>query len=200
MKKILCMALAILMLCGAVIAMAEGAFDLSKVTSSELYHYNKFDKTWDFQGSYIKEYSDAAVRIGIVMFNDCVDYGVGPEMRVMVFNKNTQQYYEVTAFRAIVGDKVFRFELLQPYGSSSSLMGGSVLRKFCDALIDGGDVAFQIDYKDSYGTIRSITIDPVDRKDLAELIEMAKLMRDSNAWSCDINPEYWDSVFGAIAE
>lgn len=201
MKKFLCVLLAMVLMCTAFAAVAEApAFDKSKLTGSELYSYDRFSKEWNIQGSYVKEYRDAQVRVALIVFDSFVEDGVGPELRVRFFDKETQQYDEVTAFRAVVGDKIFCFEELFPGDNSGSVYGGNVLKEFCTALISGQEIAFQIDHTDKYGSSWTGTIDPVDRTALADLIEMAILLRDSNAWSIVQNPEYWDLLFGATME
>lgn len=201
MKKVLSFVLALMLACVSFAAVAEGAaFDKTKVTGSSLYNYDRFTKEWSIQGVYTKEYSNARVQVALLLFDSFVEDGMGPELRVLFFDKDTQQYDEVTAFRAVVGEKIYCFEELFPGSNSGSVIGGTVLKELCTALIAGGEVAFQIDHTDKYGSSWTGTIDPVDRTALAELIEMTRLLRDSNAWSLDATPEFWDTFFGATME
>lgn len=205
MKKILCLVLAAVMLCAMVAASAETveeapAFDKSKLTGSELYSYDKFSKEWNVQGSCVKEYRDARVDVALLLFDAYVEEGFGPELRVSYFDKETQTYDKVTAFRAIVGDKIFYWETLQEMTNSGSALSGEVMEAFCEALLTYEEVAFQIDHTDKYGKSWTSTIDPVDSSALAELRTMARLFKDSNAWSINKTPEFWDLICGATME
>lgn len=201
MKKFLCVLLAMVLMCATLLAFAETvAFDKSKLTGSELYRYDKFSREWNIQGHYVKEYRDASVTVSLLLFDVYVEEGWGPEVRVEFFDKETQQYDKVTAFRAIVGEKMFCFESLEEGTNVGYAFGGNVLEALCEALLAGGEVAFQIDHTDKYGTSWTATIDPVDRTDLSDLIAMATLLKNSNAWSASTAPEIMDIIFGATME
>lgn len=205
MKKILCLVLAMLMLCTTAVALADSVveepeFDRSRLTGSDLYHYDKFTKEWNVQGSYQKEYSDARVIVCLLLFDTYVENSMGPELRIMFFDKEAQAYDTVTAFRAIVGEKIFCWESLEQGTNGSNAFSGEVMKAFCEALLTGEEVAFQIDHTDKYGSSWTATIDPVDSSALSELRAMAQLLIDSNAWSiCPIN-YLFDIVYGATME
>lgn len=201
MKKILCLVLAVMMLIASTTALAAvDTFDKSKLTGSDLYHYDKFSKEWNIQGSYFKEYIDARIRVSLLLFDDYVEAGFGPELRVEVFDKENQCYDQVTAIRILVGEKMFSFENLLPMTNNSCALGGTVMEELCNALIAGGEVAIQIDRTDKFGDSWTSTIDPVSRTDLTDLIAMSKLLRDSKAWSVVSDRELNDIIYGATME
>lgn len=212
MKKILCMLMTVMLLCTAFAAIAETtggatpeateapAFDKLKLTGSDLYHYDKFSKEWNVQGAYVKEYRNAVVKVALLLFDTYVEEGWGPELRVQYFDKDSQTYDEVTAFRAIVGEKIFSWENMQVGTNSSCVISGEVLKAFCQELRAGGAVAFQIDYTDKYGSSWTTTIDPVESSALSELRTMAHLFNNSHAWSIDQSPWINDIMFEASME
>lgn len=146
MKKILCMVLAVMMLIAQTTALAAvDTFDKSKLTGSDLYSYDKFSKEWNIQGTYVKEYSNVRIRIALLLFDDYVEEGYGPELRVEFFDKENQCYDQVTAIRILVGEKMFSFEKLLSTSNNSYAFGGTVMEELCSALIAGGEVAIQIE-------------------------------------------------------
>ena len=201
MKKFLCMVLAVLMLVMSVAAVAESPkFDKSKLTGSPLYKYDKFTQKWSIGGAFVKEYSDARVEVQLALFDSYVQNAYGPALQVSFYNKNTGAYDRVIAIRIVVGDRIFCFEKLGNNGAWSYAFGGSVMEELCTELIAGGEVAIQFEHVDKYGTKRLSTVDPVQPYELRELITMAKLLRDSNAWSIDTNKYGSDALYGATME
>ena len=200
MKKYLSVAIMMIMLCCmCCVVLAEESivsFDKEKLTGSPLYSYDKFAKKWNIQGVYIKEYSDARVEVHLLLFSSYVEKEYGPELRVKYFDKENDCYDTVSAFRVIIGETLYSFEKLVE-GSAFSCL---TLEKLCNALIDGEAVAFQLVHEDKYGQSWTATIDPVDIENLNELISMAKLLKESNAWSIDPNLSMWDAIYNASVE
>ena len=183
---------------------AAPAFDLLKIRTSSLYDFDKFDKSWNVQGTYKKNYRDATVEVCLLLFDTYVEKEWGPELRLYYFDKDANHYDNVTAFRAIIGDKLFSFERLNRSSSANAgyVFACETMKEFCNALIKAkkGEVAFQIDHTDMYGQSWTSTIDPVDINDLKELIAMAKLFNSSNAWSLVEDLEGEDSKYLASVE
>lgn len=220
MKKFISFCLAMLLLCSCAIAevkptakptvkptaapTAAPAFDPSKIRSSSLYSYDKFDKSWDIQGSYVKNYRDASVEICLLLFDTYAEEGWGPELRLYYYDKDANRYDNVTGFRAIIGDKMYSFEHLSKSSSANAgyAFACKTMKEFCSALITAkkGEVAFQLDHVDMYGQTWTSTIDPVDMTDLKELIDMAKLLNRSNAWSIVEDLETEDLRYFASVE
>ncbi len=216
MKKIISFCLAMLLLCSCALAevkptakptaapTAAPAFDQSKIKTSTLYNYDKFDKSWNIQGSYAKNYRDASVEICLLLFDYYVEKGWGPELRLYFFDKEANYYDNVTCFRAIIGEKLYSFERLNESSSANAgyAFACETMKEFCEALTKAkkGEVAFQIDHTDMYGQSWTATIDPVDMTDLKELIDMAKLLNRSNAWSIVEDLKLQDLMYFASVE
>lgn len=201
MKKFLCMVLAVLMLVMSVAAVAEAPkFDKSKLTGSPLYSYDKFTKKWNVQGTYVKEYSDVRIEVCFLLFDTYVTEEWGPELRVIVFDKESQSYCDVIAFRAIVGEQMFCWENMRDGTNCGYVFGGEVAGEFAKALQSSEEVAFQVVYTDKYGNTWRYTIDPVDSAALGDLREVSKLLNDSNAWTIDPLPAASDNYYGATME
>lgn len=220
MKKLISFCLAMLLLCSNALAevkptakptfkpttapTAAPAFDQSKIKTSTLYNYDKFDKSWNIQGSYEKNYRDCSMEICLLMFDTYVEKGWGPELRLYYFDKEANHYDNVTGFRAIIGEKLYSFERLSKSsaGNAGYAFACETMKEFCTALSKAkkGEVAFQIDHTDMYGQSWTSTIDPVDMTDLKELIDMAKLLNRSNAWSIVEDLEVADLQYFASVE
>ncbi len=160
-------------------------FDRSKLESSDLYSYDKFKKTWTMQAHWVKKYSDAEVRVHLVIFDSNVKEGetVGPELIVQYFDKETNQYNEVTAFRVLIDDKLYSFEGMQmERADGSSAYGGHVLRNMLSELQNGKEIAFQIAYVNKYKASYTATIDPVDITTIADIKVMGNLLEQSGFW------------------
>ena len=165
-------------------AEAPPAFDKAVFEASSLYSYDKFAKTWTVQAHWEKQYSDATIEFHIVLFDsDLADY-VTPELIVEFFDKDYQEYYEVTAFRMLIGEKLYCFENLEHFRETgASAYGGYVLRHMLNELDTEEEVAIQIEYTDKFGTSRTGTIDPVSAESLSEIITIAHLLETSNYWA-----------------
>lgn len=205
MKKLLSVLLVVVLLHTSLAAVAETAaeeptFDKTVFSSSELYNYDKFSKEWNVQGAFVRQYSDATVQVALLLFDVYVEEGWGPELRIIFFNKETQTYEKVTAFRVIADDKLFCFETLDEGTNCGYAFAGEIMEQLFETLITAKEVAFQFDHTDKYGNSWTATIDPITDTELAELRAMALLMRDSHAWS--INPIAFlnDYLYGATVE
>lgn len=204
MKKLTSVILLLIILCifccAAIAEETTSSFDKSKITGSSLYNYDKFSKEWNIQGAYYKEYRDAYVKVVLLLFDAYVEWECGPELRIIFFDKEQNCYDEVTAFRAIVGEKMFSFEKPTVDDNSSSVYSCDTLEAFCNALIDGTEVAFQLDHTDMYGKSWTATIDPVASSDLTELVGMAQLLKNSNAWTISSYGSLSDILYEASIE
>lgn len=185
-------------------ASGEAGFDQSILAGSAFYKYDKFEKTWNAQASYKKIYNDAEIYVYLMLFDTYVDKGWGPELRVRYFNKDKQGYDTVTAFRAIIGDTIFRFEKMteSSNNNNSYVFACNTLKEFCVALASHpeAEIAFQIIHTDKYGSSWRSTIDPVDNEALRDIIEFAALLNASNAWSTAKAIEIYDDYYGASFE
>ena len=174
-------------------------FDRSVFESSELYSYDKFKKSWTVQARYDKKYSNADVVVWVLLFNSYIEKGWGPELRVQYFDKKNDCYDKVTAFRALVGETLFTFELDESTNRGYAF-GGSVFRDLLNSLDNASEVAFQLDHTDKFGDSWTLTIDPVAPEDLREIIEIASMLEASHTWE---NCEYYysnDFDFNATKE
>lgn len=182
-------------------------FDMSVIESSRLYSYDKFEKTWEFTADYEKDNyllfrltdatgfrvqlytEDEYGLVGATFFRGISDGGT---------NYENYDFKLVTDFYAVVDNTLFAFEdLLCDYNGEppqSYMVGGAVFRRFINSLADANEIAFRfkIDNGNSLSS-NEITIDPVDKNDLADIIEMAKAVENSHFWEI-----YSDSALEAF--
>ena len=181
-------------------ATENAPFDKSVFESSSSYIYDKFAKEWKIIAAWEKKYSDANIGIGVLLFDQYITEGWGPELRVAYIALPSENYFDVTALRAMVDDKMYSFEKLVNYNATSSAYGGTVMRAFLNSLKSGKEVAFQIEYKNTQGAAFSLTIDPVDISSLSDLINIANLFEKANVWTAFSSYEQNDLTFSASME
>ena len=148
----------------------------------------------------MKEYSDMRITVGLLLFDAYEDQEIGPELRIRCFDKTNNCYNTVTAFRAIVGETMYSFEALAEYTNWGYAFSCTTLESFCTALITGKTIAFQIHYTDKFGSGWTATIDPVKLEDMQDLIAMAKLLKESGAWTISPYGEINDAIYSASIE
>ncbi len=98
-------------------------FNPSMFEGSELYEYDKFEKTWKVTGWYDKEYSDYSLIIGLLMFPSYADHEWGPELRLFAFDKEKDRYDIVDEFYALVDDTIFSYEELEKNDTNACAFG-----------------------------------------------------------------------------
>lgn len=189
MKRILSALLCLFVLFGSFAYASEtndetkSAFDKTVFEASDLYSYDKFAKTWTVQAHWVKQYSDATIKFHIVLFDSDIAEHETPELIVEMFDKDNQVYNEITAFRMIIGEKLYRFEKMEHFREiKASVYGGHVLRHMLNELNTSNEVAIQIDYINKYGESRTCTIDPVAVESLSEVKTIGQLLEASNYW------------------
>lgn len=180
---------------------AEAQFNLTALERNPYYMNDKFTKSWNIQGKYTDDYSDCRISIGLLLFKSYVEDKIGPELRVSYYDKEMKEYMPVSAFRAVVGDKVYKIEKLSTYESSSSAFSCTVLQEFCNALVNTNakEIAFQISYTIK-GSPWSITMDSLTEKDLVQLKSVANAFKKSNAWTIEPYNDEFDSFYQASIE
>jgi hypothetical protein len=204
MKKTLSFILALMLLL-PVFALGESAengsvFDKTVLEKSHLYSYDKFAKKWQIDGKYLKNYRDSRVEVLFLLFDSYVENQLGPEIRVVCFDKENETYNTVLSFRAFVDDTLFSIEKLNGRDTYSNAFGASGIQAFADALVNAKEVAFQINFIDKFGESWTLTIDPVDVSELNELKEISKVFKESNAWTTVSNPKEYDAIYGISIE
>lgn len=70
MKRFLAMLMTLVLLCGCFAMAEEKTFDYKVLEGLDGYSYDKFEKTWSYQASYVKEYDGAYVVIGLLADGD----------------------------------------------------------------------------------------------------------------------------------
>lgn|GEM_PF-7075376 len=202
MKKLIALMLCVVMLAALPLPIAEaaGSFNKSAFTNSTKYT-QKSPTDWNIQGHYIKQYSNARIMVYSLLFSDYVDEGWGPELRVLYYDPATQTYNQVTGFRATVNGTTYCFENMG-YGNEGSgfVFGGKVQEAFFKALLNVKTVSFEIDYIDIAGDYRTGWDNHIHTGELSELIEMAKYLMKSNAFTIDTDPEGSDRHYQAYIQ
>lgn len=185
MKRILPIALCLFILFGSFAYAYEPtpAFDKTVFEASDLYSYDKFNKTWTVQAHWEKQYSNATLEFHIVLFDSDLAVYHTPELIVEWFNKDYQDYDEVTAFRVMVGERLYRFEKMGHFRETgASVYGGNVLRNMLNELNTSGEVALQLEVTDKYGASHTYTVDPVSAESLSEIKTIGLMLEASNYW------------------
>ena len=174
-------------------------FNLDVFKASSLYKYDKFTKEWSIYGTYTKVYSDATIEISVLVFDTYVEKGWGPELRIAYFDKETRAYDKITEFRVLIGNTLYTFGV-EPSENKSYAFGGSIMRDMLNSLRTGKDIAFQIVHTDQYGNSWRSTIDPVTKKELTDILTMAKLLESSNIWDTSSYYQKNDQTYNATKE
>lgn len=209
MKRILSLFLCLFVLFVSFVCAAEtpaestAAFDKTVFEASPLYSYDKFNKTWTVQAHWVKEYTNATLRFHVLLFDVFLEKDYTPELFVEFFNKDYQDYDEVTAFRVIVGEKLYCFEQMDNFRETgASAYGGIVLRNMLNKLNTSEEVALQLEVTDKYGVVRTYTVDPVSSESLSEIKTIGKLLEESNYWTqyADSFLASFDSYYSASEE
>ena len=184
------------------ISFAQNDFDKTIIEKSGLYNYNKFTKEWTVRGQWDKIYNGAVVSMSYLTSREYIESNSTPVLTVQSFNRVDNKYNTVNVFRAIVDGTLFSFAKLIKWENYSYAFGGNILREFANALKTAKEVAFQIECSDQYGASFTFTIDPVELSSLSELIEIANLLENSNAWDLfnDNALAAYDTVYGASKE
>ena len=172
-------------------------FDPSAFQNSELYTYDKFQKKWNIQGAYVKEYSNYTFYFGVLLFDSYVSNEWGPELRVEGFDKTTGEFDSIKALRVLVDDVLYSFEALEEGDTNSYAFGGNVIRSLLNALKGAKEVALQFEAYEKNGRYHLFTIEDITSEDLNELIEMADLLENSHAWGLDKTPDKSDNYYKA---
>lgn len=163
------------------------AFDKTIFETSDLYRYDKFEKEWKIYSTWEKKYSNMIVELVCYLSDTYVTEGWGPDFRVTMFNRDTENYDKVEEFYALVDDKLYSFVKFKESanGGYSYILGGNVFRSFMNSLKSAEEIAFKISAQDKFGGGYSITIDPneIKKLPLTDIIEMNELVEKSNAWT-----------------
>ena len=70
MKRFLAVLMLVVTMCGCIGLAEEQKFDYTVLEKLDGYSYDKFEKTWSYQASYVKEYDGAYVVIGLMADGD----------------------------------------------------------------------------------------------------------------------------------
>lgn len=199
MKKLISLALCLVLLLSVSVpcAFAAGKFDKSVFQNSTKFTQDTFSD-WNLQGHYIKNYSNARIMVYSLLFNNYVDEGWGPELRVYYYDPALKMNCQVTAFRAKVNDTLYCFDNLgQGNNNGGYVFGGTVQEAFFRALLNVKSCAFQFEYEDPSGGTITAWDNHIHTGELSELIDMAKYLIQSNAFSIDPDPKASDTFYGA---
>lgn len=132
MKKLVLL-LTVLMLCfGCASALAVTAtddvvielepFDHTVLKNLAGYEYDKFDKTWDYYGAYVKEYSDAVVVIGIKAYNHSDDDYLLCEIYCWIRDENNRTVIDsVESLQILADDTLIDCSMLVGDTASSTM-------------------------------------------------------------------------------
>ncbi len=210
MKKIVAYLLSFLLILGISSAgFADGDskdFDLSVLEKSELYSYDSFEKAWLFNGIY-GIYYQSGVRS---LFNNPYFMMIAhmdskhdsPAIRFISFpDPDKDESMPITSFQAVVDDTLYSFEPLCALSMDGFKYGmieaGNIAREFLNSLSGADKIAFKYTREDNLGKSTTWKIEPVDKEELKEVIEAARLLEESNAWSICSDLGENDKYYGA---
>lgn len=211
MKKLVSLLLAMLMLLG-VTAMAEApvaeteapaTFDISVLEASPFYTYDKFNKAWEIKAEWQNDYgaSNGVILIQLEYAKTYFENGWTPVMSVYFYDYANNHYYKVTAFRVIVGEKLYSFEKMSDGGSFGYAFYGEVMRQLLADLAQVETVDFQIGFTDKGGRGMNLTIsDFVVTENWADLIALGKTFEESKVYAVPANLFMFDLENSASVE
>ena len=195
-----------LLLCAALLlalpvagASAAGKFDKSVFQNSSKYHETTFND-WNIQGHYIKKYSNARIEVYSLLFSDYVINEWGPELRVYYYDPATKMYCQVKAFHANINGTTYCFDAMGEGDEGAGyVLGGKVQEEFFRALLNLQTAAFEIEYVDLAGNTITCWDNHIHTGELSDMVDMAKYLFKSNAFSTDSDPEGRDYRFDAYS-
>ena len=205
MKKILSFFLALLtILSFCVFANAETrvseekkSFDISVVEKSDLYKADKFTKEWNIQNCYSKQNNNTKLIVRALLFEEYVEEGWGPELRIVVYSKKNDEYETVDTFMALVDDVLYAYEAPEHDETTASVFGGTVTRAFLNSIEEAKEVSFRIETHEKGGKYHLYTVENIPHDELNGLVEIAYVLEASNAWHIDKSPEISDKEYKA---
>ena len=181
-------------------ALAAGSFDKSVFENSTKFTTDGF-RDWNIQGRYKNAYTNATIEVYSLLFSDYVTEGWGPELRAYFYDPAMEMYCQVTAFRANINGTLYCFDSMgEGSDGSGYVFGGKVQEELFKALLNLKSAAFQFEYIDAVGDTHTVWDDHIHTGELSELVDMAKYLIKSNAFSIDPDPEESDAFYGAYIE
>ncbi len=202
MKKLIVLLFAAIFLLAVPFSYADavGSFDKSVFQNSTKFTTDGF-RDWNIQGRYKNVYTNATIEVYSLLFSDYVTEGWGSELRAYFYDPAMEMYCQVTAFRANINGKLYCFDSMgEGSDGSGYVFGGKVQEEFFKALLNLKSAAFQFEYIDAVGDTHTVWDDHIHTGELSELVDMAKYLIKSNAFTIDPDPEESDSYYGAYIE
>lgn len=172
-------------------------FDLDILQGSPYYTYDQFSNHWSVQSCYKKDYGRIELSIYLILFDSYLQNGLGPELRVCLYNKEESFYYSIPEFRVAVGHTLYRFEKLLSFDGNNSIFACNTLMELCKAFENGQEIVFQYTYVDSAGKSYTNPVLLVNNVDVKDLISLASTLNRSNIWNAMSNLEISDVIYGA---
>ena len=216
MKKIMAIALAMVMLftLAASSAAAAGTFSKSVFENSRDFTKNA-NGSWSLRNSgyYIRS-GQSVISVNAVLTSNGITNKTGPELTVTFTNDLGKRTYDkVTAFRATVDGKEYIFDKLgeitftytfgefgkspEYKGTQGYVAGCETLKSFMEALDGCRSVSFEIDHKPEKGSVTTFSIDHVHTGELSDVQSICSYILKSNAFSVVEDLEKADEKFDA---
>lgn len=168
---------------GEVVVKKKVGLDKAVLENSGLYSYDKFTKDWRLYGEWINDSEYGTVTVYFLYLKSDVEQKTGPSVGFSFYDKASDSYTTVTAFRAILDEKLYTFEKLSQFYTFGFAYGGKVLQAFMNSLKAAKEAAFQLVYTNKYGISYNYNIEQIVISQLSQLAEVADVIEKSNAWS-----------------
>lgn len=172
MKRMLTVLLVLVLLCGSLATAEEGKFDHTTLSKLEGYEYDKFDKEWTYSGSYIKKYSDASVRLRLIVYGDNENV-VMVVLGTAAVKTDGESYSVVNEVQFLTDDALVTCELMPVGGEQCAIITLSDIEML--KIISEAD-SISIRIKMEAGTI---TLEPTN-EELQEFIQAATTICEKN--------------------
>jgi hypothetical protein len=146
MKKLISALFLITLVISICCSAVAASFDYTQLTDLDGYSYDKFEKTWMYQRSYLKEYSDAYVAIGFSLEGDTSGISYPPIMYCKILNTDGSVMHMVSEVYFLVGEKLYHFDNLLEVGDVTSMFLGSVGKQLIEDLAQATEVSVKLVY------------------------------------------------------
>ncbi len=199
MKKTISALLAVVLVTAILAGSASAAGSFNKSVFQNSTKFTQRGSSWSLIGGYEKHYSNAQIAVYALLFDDYISGGYGPELRVIYYNPTYDSFDEVVAFRVEVDGVVYSFDNMfyDESSGTSSIFGCSVYQKFMNDILDLSEASFQIDHITPAGECYTSTENHIHTGELSDLMDMAKYLITSKAFSVVEDPERMDDLFEA---
>lgn len=191
MKRFLAVLMLVVMMCGCVGLAEEQKFDYTVLEKLDGYTYDKSDKTWLYNGHYLKEFSDATIGVGLQADGD-ENTVQGVVLYAKALDNKNETYGIIQEVTILAGEVEIICKLMDMDGEQLTIMTATN-EEALSAIVNAKEISIKVKMSisttaiDATGIrvetkIVSIDLEPTE-KDLEEFITAAKTIYQNNLLS-----------------